>query len=137
MSAIFVLNREPVRSHWARTLCALVWVACAGLSACGNDKPAEPTEQDVARAETLRPSDATLAERYERACLTCHATRSAAPLSGFAPAWQPRLAQGLDVLVTHARDGFKGMPAKGLCSDCSDADLRGLIVFMSQTPSAK
>lgn len=137
MSAIFVLHRLLNRAGFgrpllARVLCALAGVACAGLAACGNDKPAEPTEQDVARAETLRPTDAALAERYERACLTCHATRSAAPLTGFAPAWQPRLAQGLEVLVAHARDGFKGMPAKGLCSDCSDADLRGLIVFMSQ-----
>lgn len=137
MSAIFILNppraRTALTRTWlARSLCALAGVACAGLVACGNDKPAEPTEQDVARAETLRPLDATLAERYERACLTCHATRSAAPLTGFAPAWQPRLAQGLNTLVTHAREGFKGMPAKGLCSDCSDADLLGLIVFMSQ-----
>ena len=66
------------------------------------------------------------------ACLTCHATRSAAPLTGFAPAWKPRLAQGMDVLLAHARDGYKGMPAKGLCSDCTDTDLRGLIAFMSQ-----
>lgn len=109
---------------------------CAGLlailAACGTDQPVEPTEQDVARAETLRPTDARLAEQYERACLTCHATRSAAPLTGFAPAWTPRLAQGMEVLVAHARDGYKGMPAKGLCSDCSDTDLRGLIAFMSQ-----
>jgi cytochrome c5 len=104
----------------------------AALAACGTDLPVEPTEQDVARAETLRPQDARLAEQYERACLTCHATRSAAPLTGFAPAWKPRLAQGMDVLLTHARDGYKGMPAKGLCSDCSDTDLRGLIAFMSQ-----
>ncbi|HEX5310852.1 c-type cytochrome [Aquabacterium sp.] len=104
----------------------------ATLAACGTDLPVEPTEQDVARAETLRPKDARLAEQYERACLTCHATRSAAPLTGFAPAWKPRLAQGMDVLVAHARDGYKGMPAKGLCSDCSDTDLRGLIAFMSQ-----
>lgn len=129
MSAIFILPRRLTQ-----VLCTLAWLS---LSACGNDKPAEPTEQDVARAESLRPADAALAERYERACLTCHATRSAAPLTGFAPAWQPRLAQGLDVLVTHARDGFKGMPAKGLCSDCSEADLRGLIVFMSQATPAQ
>lgn len=104
----------------------------AMLAACSSEQPAEPTEQDVARAEALRPTDARLAEQYERACLTCHATRSAAPLTGFAPAWKPRLAQGQDVLLTHARDGYKGMPAKGLCSDCTDTDLRGLIAFMSQ-----
>lgn len=115
-----------------RSTCLLCASLLATLAACGSDLPVEPTEQDVARAETLRPKDARLTEQYERACLTCHATRSAAPLTGFAPAWKPRLAQGMDVLLAHARDGYKGMPAKGLCSDCSDTDLRGLIAFMSQ-----
>lgn len=126
MQAIFARHRQLAAALFG------AWVLC--LTACGQDTPAEPTEQDVARAEALRPTNAQLAEKYERACLTCHATRSAAPLSGFAPAWQPRLKQGMDVMLTHARDGFKGMPAKGLCSDCSDDDLRGLITFMSQQP---
>lgn len=126
MPAIFARYRQSVGA-----LCA---AALLCLTACGNDKPAGPTEQDVARAEVLRPTDTQLAEKYERACLTCHATRSAAPLTGFAPAWQARLSQGMDVMLAHARDGFKGMPAKGLCSDCSDADLLGLITFMSQQP---
>lgn len=126
MQAIFASYRQRLGA-----LCA---AALLCLTACGSDTPAEPTEQDVARAEALRPTNAQLAEKYERACLTCHATRSAAPLTGFAPAWHPRLKQGMDVMLTHARDGFKGMPAKGLCSDCSDDDLRGLITFMSQQP---
>jgi cytochrome c5 len=126
MQVIFARHRQPAVALFG------AWLLC--LTACGQDTPAEPTEQDVARAEALRPSNAQLAEKYERACLTCHATRSAAPLTGFAPAWQPRLSQGMDVMLAHARDGFKGMPAKGLCSDCSDADLLGLITFMSQQP---
>ncbi|HET8693886.1 MAG TPA: c-type cytochrome [Aquabacterium sp.] len=123
MQAIFRSNRTWRR--WVPT------VALLGLAACGNDTPPEPGEPDVARAESLRPADPRLAEKYERACVTCHATRSAAPLTGFAPAWAPRLRQGMDTLVAHARDGFKGMPAKGLCSDCTDADLHDLIAFMS------
>ena len=126
MQVIFARHRQLAVALFG------AWLLC--LTACGQDTPAEPTEQDVARAEALRPSNAQLAEKYERACLTCHATRSAAPLTGFAPGWQPRLKQGMDVMLTHARDGFKGMPAKGLCSDCSDDDLRGLITFMSQQP---
>jgi cytochrome c5 len=108
--------------------------ALALLAGCHGGKPAEPSAQDLARADTLRPADTQLASLYERSCLSCHGVRSAAPLTGFAPAWAPRLAQGMDMLLTHARDGFNGMPAKGLCSDCSDTDLRGLIHFMSTTP---
>ena len=101
------------------------------LSAC-QDKPIEPTAQDVQQAEQLRPTDARLAAIYERSCLACHGTRSAAPLAGFEPAWRTRLEQGMTTLLSHARDGFNGMPAKGLCSDCSDEDLLALIQFMSQ-----
>lgn len=115
-------------------LISLSWLPMLLLAACHEGPPPSPSDQEVARADTLRPADAQLAAKYERACLSCHGVRSAAPLTGFEPAWKPRLAQGADVLLQHARDGFKGMPAKGLCSDCTDNDLRGLIAFMSQTP---
>jgi len=117
-----------------RTMRAPSWVAAALLAACHAAPPPEPTDQDVARADTLRPADTALTAKYERSCLTCHGVRSAAPLAGFGPAWIPRLAKGPDVLLTHAREGFNGMPAKGLCSDCTDEDLRGLIAFMSGHP---
>lgn len=112
-------------------LLSLSWLPMLLLAACQDAPPPPPADQDVARAEALRPADAQLAAKYERACLSCHGVRSAAPLTGFAPAWKPRLAQGADALLAHARDGFNGMPAKGLCSDCTDDDLRGLIAFMS------
>lgn len=110
----------------------LTLLAAALVVGCHAGKPVEATDQDVVHSETLRPADAKLSAIYERSCVTCHGTRSAAPLTGFAPAWAPRLEQGMDVLLSHAREGFKGMPAKGLCSDCSDEELRGLIEFMSQ-----
>ncbi|MEN9430748.1 MAG: hypothetical protein RJA86_1607, partial [Pseudomonadota bacterium] len=30
------------------------------------------------------------------------------------------------------KNGYKNMPAKGLCNDCSDADYIALINYMSQ-----
>lgn len=114
-----------------RTMRWLPWVLAAFLAACHAAPPAEPTDADLMRADTLRPTDTALAAKYERACLSCHGVRSAAPLTGFSPSWQPRLAKGADVLLAHTRDGFNGMPAKGLCSDCTDDDLRGLTAFMS------
>jgi cytochrome c5 len=116
-----------------QTLCVLAWSAALLLAGCHASPPPEPSDQDVTRAVALRPADAQLAAKYERACQACHGVRSAAPLTGFAPAWAPRVAKGADVLLQHARDGFNGMPAKGLCSDCTDDDLRGLIAFMSKT----
>lgn len=99
------------------------------LGACQDGKP---QSADLQKAETLRPADARLAEKYERSCLGCHgAAASQAPLTAFAAAWAPRLRQGMPVLLAHARDGFKTMPAMGYCNDCGDEELRRLIVFMA------
>lgn len=102
------------------------------LAGCG-DRPAPPTAASV---EALRPADARLAAAYEHSCLLCHGRLdSGAPATGDPAAWTPRLAKGLDTLVGNARNGIGGMPAAGLCADCSDADLRQLILFMSATPA--
>jgi cytochrome c5 len=71
--------------------------------------------------------------KYAKACATCHGTGALnAPRTGDRAAWAPRLQQGMPVLVGHVRNGFRNMPAKGLCNDCTDADYEALIKFMSQ-----
>lgn len=71
--------------------------------------------------------------KYAKACATCHGSGVLnAPRTGDKAAWAPRLQQGLPVLLSHVKGGFKNMPAKGLCNDCSDADYEALIKFMSQ-----
>lgn len=63
---------------------------------------------------------------YSTKCFTCHATGAAgAPKMGDAPAWADRLKErGLDGLYTSAIAGFKAMPAKGLCMDCSEEEIK-------------
>jgi cytochrome c5 len=113
----------------------LLLLACwASLAGCQGAEDAQPTDADVARAESLRPADSALAAKYERTCLVCHCTRRGAPLAGFSPAWAKRVKQGEQVLLDHARDGFNGMPPRGLCADCSDDELRSLIRFLSRNP---
>ncbi|SFQ26792.1 cytochrome c5 family protein [Variovorax sp. 770b2] len=104
-----------------------------GLAACKEEAPQPPSASDLQRAESLRPASAELRARYERSCLACHTSIDAkAPLTGDIAQWKPRLGKGMDVLVKHAMEGFNAMPPKGLCADCSEADMRALIVFMSQ-----
>src|SRR4051812_44802060 len=118
------------RFHAAIALLPLL-LAIAG---CSPRPPAHPAV-DV---EALRPADAHLAEKYERACFLCHARAgTGAPLVGDAQAWAPRLAKGRDALVAQVRQGLGGMPALGLCPDCSDADFAALIAFMSQPEGAR
>lgn len=101
------------------------------LTAC-QQAPAGPSAADRRHAEDARPASAALAQTYERSCQTCHSqVASGAPLVGFAPHWQARLAQGMPTLLRHVREGLGGMPARGYCNDCGDAEFAALIVFMS------
>lgn len=105
-------------------------VILLGLCACSASRQ-EPATADLQRAQTARPHDPQLAARYERSCMACHAARgSGAPLTGFAPHWNGRLARGMDQLLKHAAEGFNAMPARGQCNDCSLDDLRALTQFM-------
>lgn len=116
-------------------LSILLLVGLASLVACKDEvpPPPPPSVSGVQRAESLKPASAELRARYERSCLACHASIDGrAPLTGDVAQWKPRLDKGMDVLVRHAMEGFNAMPPKGLCADCSEADMRALIVFMSQ-----
>lgn len=72
-------------------------------------------------------------ERYAKSCATCHASGVMnAPKKGDAAAWAPRLKQGEAVLLAHVKQGYKMMPAMGLCNDCTDAEFKALIKYMSK-----
>lgn len=77
-------------------------------------------------------ADEVIEGKYNRSCKMCHeAGLMEAPKTGDKEAWAPRLAQGDDVLLKHTMEGFKLMPAKGLCQDCTEDDYRKLIDKMS------
>lgn len=68
---------------------------------------------------------------YNTYCMACHASGAlGAPLKGDAKAWKPRLALGTKKLYQQAISGFKGMPARGTCADCSDAEIKSAVDFI-------
>ncbi len=69
---------------------------------------------------------------HSKSCGTCHATGAAgAPKTGEAGQWQSRLTErGIDGLYNSAINGFNGMPAKGLCMDCTDEELHDTVNYM-------
>jgi len=68
---------------------------------------------------------------YGKSCIACHASGAAgAPKLGDVAAWAPRIGQGIDALYTHAIQGINGMPAKGLCMDCSDDEIKVTVDYM-------
>jgi len=68
---------------------------------------------------------------YNSNCIACHGTGAAgAPKLGDAAAWAPRIAAGMDSLLAHATNGLNAMPPKGLCMNCSSAELQAAIEYM-------
>ncbi|WP_235075901.1 c-type cytochrome [Marinomonas profundimaris] len=81
-------------------------------------------------------SSAANAERsgeqtFNTYCIACHMSGVAgAPRFGNHEDWQPRIDKGLDTLLKDAISGFRAMPPKGLCFDCSDDELKHAIEYM-------
>lgn len=110
-----------------RLLAAVVLVA--GLTACSQSAPHTPTP---AQAWALAPPDPKLAALYGESCKACHAVPgTGAPLVHDRKAWDPRWKQGQAVLLDHAVQGFRSMPAGGQCAACTPNDFNALIRFMA------
>ncbi|RRJ82399.1 c-type cytochrome [Aestuariirhabdus litorea] len=94
-------------------------------------KPATPPRQEtgirVSSAERKRGQ-----QIVSSSCYGCHDTGvMGAPRIGQKADWAPRARKGVDALLAQAKKGFEGrMPPRGMCSDCSDADLRAAIRYM-------
>lgn len=71
---------------------------------------------------------------YAKHCQACHlGGLNNAPKLGDVEAWEPRLAKGMDELFRNTKEGFNNflMPAMGTCMDCTDAELRAAIDYMT------
>ena len=103
--------------------------------------PGEEAAATVPVVETLeKPEPVATAmtgpQVYNSACLVCHgAGVGGAPIFGDAEQWAPRIAQGMDVLTTHAIEGYTGelgyMPAKGGRMDLSDEEVAAAVDYMA------
>lgn len=68
---------------------------------------------------------------YNGACMACHTSGAGgAPMLGDVAAWTDRIGQGSDVLYENAINGIRGMPAKGLCMDCSEDEIKAAVDYM-------
>lgn len=98
----------------------------AGSLCMAGDECASAAVQ-VAAASGPRSGQAV----YDSKCATCHATGAAgAPKLGDTGAWAGRIGKGIDTLYVSAISGFNGMPAKGLCFDCSDDEIKASVDYM-------
>jgi len=106
-------------------------------------KPAQPAAsvQTTAQPTASAPTQVAKADPnkgksvYDANCAACHGTGVAgAPKFGDKAVWAPRIAQGGDMLKTHAVKGFQGkagvMPAKGGNASLADADVIAAVDYM-------
>ena len=97
-------------------------------SVCMAGEDCAKTKSDDAAATTAGRSGQAV---YDSKCASCHATGAAnAPKLGDTAAWSARIAKGSDALYTSALSGFGAMPPKGLCFDCSDAEIKATVDYM-------
>lgn len=118
------------------------------LSACGKEESAATQAPAPAAPEAAAPAPAApeaaapaMAENelgksiYNKTCALCHGVGAAgAPKPGDKADWEPRIAQGTDMLYKHALEGFTGakgvMPARGGAASLKDDEVKAAVDYM-------
>ena len=101
--------------------CAAVVLFLVGCTRAERGEPASRAQLSPALTLT-----------YQSVCAECHARAgTGAPVVGDARAWAKRRAQGIDVLVSHTVNGYRGMPPLGACGACSEGVLRALVAYLA------
>ncbi|MDZ7827794.1 MAG: AMP-binding protein [Gammaproteobacteria bacterium] len=116
-----------IRRRWRRFLLSVLpaLLTTVLLAGCGEGAGGGPSGESAEAA----PGELV----YRRYCYSCHASGAAgAPRTGIAEAWTDRRARGWDALMTSTLEGLRGMPARGLCRQCSDDDLALALGYMLQ-----
>ncbi len=131
----FMANKAG--ASWKEPAVAPVAVANATAAA-----PATTTAPPAATATAAPAAPAAAAagkpdgkKIFDGTCSVCHGAGIAgAPKFGDKAAWAPRIAQGVNVLYTHAMGGFTGkggvMPPKGGNLALTDPDIKAAVDYM-------
>ena len=120
--------KEPAIAAAAATAPAAVATAAASPPTAAATAAAAPAPNAAAGNSDGR-------KIFEASCAACHGTGIAgAPKFGDKAAWAPRIAQGINVLYTHAIGGFQGkagiMPPKGGNTALPDPDVKAAVDYM-------
>tara|TARA_R110001599_G_scaffold1478_1_gene7250 strand:- start:1720 stop:3315 length:1596 start_codon:yes stop_codon:yes gene_type:complete len=75
---------------------------------------------------------------YQQLCSSCHsAGLEGVPQLDQPSQWEGRREQGIDALYRNTLEGIGDMPARGLCDNCSDEEIRGAVEFMLKKLNAQ
>jgi len=91
----------------------------------GNCDAAAPAASGGGTKAAAARSGADIAAKN---CAMCHGNPGIPGSPRTAAEWKPRVdAKGIDGLVASAMKGINAMPPKGMCMDCSDAEMKAAI----------
>ncbi|MDJ0877820.1 MAG: PQQ-dependent sugar dehydrogenase [Halieaceae bacterium] len=77
------------------------------------------------------PGKRSGAEIYNTVCVTCHGNQTpGVPQLGDLGTWNALLARGRQTLYANTINGVEAMPARGLCEDCNDEELRKAVDYI-------
>lgn len=104
--------------------------AAAAAAAAAEEAAAAAAEQTQVAAGPVDGESV-----YNTACMACHTAGIAgAPKIGDSEAWTARMAQGMEILIEHAIQGYQGeagvMPAKGGNPALSDEEVTAAVQYM-------
>lgn len=92
----------------------------------GEPMPATLQAQAPAEAAPRSPE-----QIVQSVCAACHGTGVlGAPKIGDTAAWQERMQQGLDTVVSYAINGIRAMPPRGGDPSLTDEQVRETVIYM-------
>ena len=93
--------------------------------------PAEPAAAAAPAAEAAPVAAAINGQELYNACAACHTSGAAgAPKLGDVAAWAPRVAAGMDTMMSNAINGKGAMPPKGGRMDLSTEQIQAIVEYM-------
>jgi len=140
LGALYVNNSQPQELTPQKLAQIQARIAPVGDAYAGDTgRQAMLAAQEAARlaAASQVAYEGTLegAVIYDKLCQACHNTGAGGSPKLTQAEWAPRVAQGIDVLVQHAIDGFQkdaatAMPARGGNPALSDEQVRATVQWM-------
>ena len=122
--ASLVITTNALSSSWEDKV--VEQVKPIGNTCMADDKTCASTNALNSNKKARTPEDI-----YNSGCMACHGTGvNGAPKFGSKEQWAAHISKGKDTLYDHAIHGFNAMPAKGLCSDCSDDEIKSVVDYI-------
>ncbi|MFC5527446.1 c-type cytochrome [Rhodanobacter ginsengisoli] len=141
LSALAIYSHEPKETNPNEPAKIAERIAPAGAVYAGNTgraamQAAAEAASKAAASQVAYGGTTDGKAIYDHLCTSCHTAGIAgAPKLGNKSMWGPRIAQGLDVLVKHATEGYHGpdgyfMPPKGGNPALTEAQVKAAVSWI-------